>query len=132
VAGGHRLGGRLQNGYFVEPTVFSRVEDNDAIARDEIFGPVLSVFPFDTEDEVVARANASPFGLAAGVWTNTLGTAHRVAARLKAGVVWINTYDWFDPAVPFGGSGQSGIGRELGTQVIDMYTELKSVWVKID
>jgi len=131
VAGGHRLGGRLQNGYFVEPTVFSRVKDSDAIATDEIFGPVLSVFPFDTEDEVVARANASPFGLAAGVWTNTLGTAHRVAARLKAGVVWINTYDWFDPAVPFGGSGQSGIGRELGTQVIDMYTELKSVWVKI-
>jgi acyl-CoA reductase-like NAD-dependent aldehyde dehydrogenase len=132
VTGGHRLGGKLQNGYFLEPTVFSHVQDTDVLARDEIFGPVLSVFPFDTEDEVVARANATPYGLAAGVWTNTLGRAHRVAARLKSGVVWVNTYDWFDPAVPFGGSGQSGIGRELGTQVIDLYTELKSVWIKID
>ncbi len=132
VAGGHRLGGALQSGYFLEPTVFSHVQDSAAIATDEIFGPVLSVFPFETEDEVVARANATRFGLAAGVWTNTLGRAHRVAARLKAGAVWINTYDWFDPAVPFGGSGQSGLGRELGTQVVDMYTELKSVWVKID
>ena len=122
----------MQGGYFLEPTVFSHVQDSDAIARDEIFGPVLSVFPFDTEDEVIARAHASPFGLAAGVWTNTRGMAHRVAARLTAGAVWVNTYDWFDLAVPFGGSGQSGIGRELGTQVIDMYTELKSVWIKID
>ena len=132
VAGGHRVGGRLENGYFLEPTIFSRVEDNDPLATDEIFGPILSVFPFETEDEVIARANATRFGLAAGVWTNALGRAHRVAAQLKAGVVWINTYDWFDPAVPFGGSGQSGMGRELGTQVMDIYTELKSVWVKLD
>lgn len=132
VAGGHRVGGRLENGYFLEPTIFSRVEDEHPIATDEIFGPVLSVLQFETEDEVIARANATRFGLAAGVWTKTLGRAHRVAAQLKAGVVWVNTYDWFDPAVPFGGSGQSGIGRELGTQVMDMYTELKSVWAKLD
>jgi acyl-CoA reductase-like NAD-dependent aldehyde dehydrogenase len=132
VAGGHRAGGRLENGYFLEPTIFSHVEDDYPIATDEIFGPVLSVLQFETEDEVIARANAIRFGLAAGVWTKALGRAHRIAARLKAGVVWVNTYDWFDPAVPFGGSGQSGIGRELGTQVMDMYTELKSVWVKLD
>jgi acyl-CoA reductase-like NAD-dependent aldehyde dehydrogenase len=132
VAGGVRPGGALANGYFLQPTVFSRVEETSPIAVEEIFGPVLSVFRFDTEEEVIRRANATRFGLAAGVWTNALGRAHRMAAKLKAGVVWINTYDWFDPAVPFGGSGQSGIGRELGTQVMDMYTELKSVWVKID
>jgi acyl-CoA reductase-like NAD-dependent aldehyde dehydrogenase len=93
---------------------------------------VLSAFKFDTEEEVIKRANATRFGLAAGVYTNTLDRAHRTAAKLRAGVVWINTYDWFDPSVPFGGSGMSGMGRELGTQVIDYYTELKSVWVKIE
>ena len=101
------------------------------LGSDEIFGPVLSVFAFSDEDEVVRRANASPYGLAAGVYTSHLARAHRMAARLRAGVVWINTYDWFDPAVPFGGVGQSGYGRELGSAVMDMYTELKSVWVKI-
>jgi acyl-CoA reductase-like NAD-dependent aldehyde dehydrogenase len=132
VAGGHRLAGELAGGYFVAPTIFTGVDDAAELARAEIFGPVLSVFPFDTEDEVVARANALPFGLAAGVWTENVGRAHRMAARLKAGVVWINTYDWFDPAVPFGGMGESGQGRELGRQVMEMYTELKSVWVKIE
>lgn len=132
VAGGERLTGQLAHGYFLQPTIFSHVSDTSVIATEEIFGPVLSAFSFDTEEEVLARANATRFGLAAGVWTNHLGRAHRLAAQLKAGVVWVNTYDWFDPAVPFGGMGQSGIGRELGGQVMDTYTELKSVWVKIE
>jgi acyl-CoA reductase-like NAD-dependent aldehyde dehydrogenase len=131
ISGGQRPGGELAAGYFLQPTVFTQVSDGAVIAGDEIFGPVLSVFPFKTEQEVIQRANATPFGLAAGVWTNNLSRAHRLAAELKAGVVWINTYDWFDPAVPFGGMGQSGYGRELGSQVMDMYTTLKSVWVKI-
>ncbi|MBC8162733.1 MAG: aldehyde dehydrogenase family protein [Roseiflexaceae bacterium] len=129
--GGHRLGGALGAGYFLEPTIFDGVADDMAVGAAEIFGPVLSVFAFEDEDDVVRRANASPFGLAAGLWTNHLARAHRMAARLRAGVVWINTYDWFDPAVPFGGVGQSGYGRELGSQVMGMYTELKSVWVKL-
>ncbi|MEL6150390.1 MAG: aldehyde dehydrogenase family protein [Chloroflexota bacterium] len=129
VAGGKRGTGA---GYFLQPTVFGNVPDDSAIATEEIFGPVLSAFKFDDEDEVIQRANASRFGLAAGVWTNHLGRAHRMAAALKAGVVWVNTYDWFDPAVPFGGTGESGYGRELGTQVMDMYTELKSVWIKTE
>ena len=103
VSGGERLAGQLAGGYFLQPTVFSHVDDTHTIATDEIFGPVLSVFTFDSEEEVLARANSSRFGLAAGVWTNQLGRAHRMAAQLKAGVVWVNTYDWFDPAVPFGG-----------------------------
>jgi acyl-CoA reductase-like NAD-dependent aldehyde dehydrogenase len=132
VQGGSRLvGGDLAGGYFVEPTIFSEVTDTRVIASEEIFGPVLSVLRFEDEAEVIQRANATRYGLAAGVWTNNLSRAHRMAAALKAGVVWINTYDWFDPAVPFGGMGESGSGRELGRQVMEQYTELKSVWVKL-
>jgi acyl-CoA reductase-like NAD-dependent aldehyde dehydrogenase len=131
VQGGSRLEGDLAGGYFVEPTIFSEVTDTRVIASEEIFGPVLSVLRFTDEAEVIQRANATRYGLAAGVWTNNLSRAHRMAAALKAGVVWINTYDWFDPAVPFGGMGESGSGRELGRQVMEQYTELKSVWVKV-
>jgi acyl-CoA reductase-like NAD-dependent aldehyde dehydrogenase len=131
VTGGERLGGALAGGYFVQPTIFSEVSDAQAIAREEIFGPVLSVLRFEDEAEVIGRANATRYGLAAGVWTQNLSRAHRMAAQLRAGVVWINTYDWFDPSVPFGGMGESGHGRELGRQVMDMYTDLKSVWVKL-
>ncbi|MFQ3663170.1 MAG: aldehyde dehydrogenase family protein, partial [Chloroflexaceae bacterium] len=131
VTGGERPGGALAGGYFMRPTILTNVAEASALTRDEIFGPVLVAFPFDTEEEALARANALPFGLAAGVWTNDLARAHRMAGTLRAGVVWINTYDWFDPAVPFGGMGQSGQGRELGRQVLDHYTELKSVWVKL-
>lgn len=118
-------------GYFVAPTIFDQVDDAAAIAREEIFGPVLAVFRFRDEEEVIARANGTTFGLAASVWTENLGRAHRMAAQLRAGVVWVNTYDWFDPAVPFGGVGESGMGRELGRQVMELYTELKAVWVKV-
>lgn len=131
VVGGSRPGGALAAGYFLQPTILTDVADTAPLATEEIFGPVLAAFAFDSEAEVIARANASVFGLAAGVWTNHLARAHRMAAALRAGVVWINTYDWFDPAVPFGGVGQSGQGRELGRQVMDLYTELKSVWVRI-
>ena len=105
--------------------------DDHTIAQEEIFGPVLAVFRFRDEAEVIARANATTFGLAASVWTQNLSRAHRMAAQLRAGVVWVNTYDWFDPSVPFGGVGESGVGRELGRQVMEQYTELKAVWVKI-
>jgi acyl-CoA reductase-like NAD-dependent aldehyde dehydrogenase len=131
VTGGARIGGELAGGYFVQPTIFADVRDEMKIAAEEIFGPVLSVLPFESEEEVIRRANSTRFGLAAGVYTNHLARAHRMAAALKAGVVWINTYDWFDPSVPFGGMGESGYGRELGAQVIEMYTESKAVWVRI-
>lgn len=132
VAGGQRIEGELAEGYFMQPTIFSGVDDQALIAGEEIFGPVLSVFTFGNEEEAIARANSTRFGLAAGVWTSSLSRAHRIASRLRAGVVWINTYDWFDPAVPFGGMGESGYGRELGRQVMEAYTELKSVWVKLE
>jgi acyl-CoA reductase-like NAD-dependent aldehyde dehydrogenase len=100
-----------------------------SIACDEIFGPVLSVFSFESEDEVIARANQTQYGLASGLWTRDLARAHRVAAALKSGVVWINTYDMFDPAAPFGGFKSSGFGRENGREVIEAYTEVKAIWV---
>ena len=102
-----------------------------AVVREEIFGPVLPVLPFETESEVLARANDTSYGLAAGVWTRDVARAHRMAAGLQAGVVWINTYDWFDPAVPFGGFKGSGYGRDNGSEVIMGYTEPKSVWVSV-
>lgn len=132
LTGGDRCGGDLADGYFMSPTIFADVGDDAVIANEEIFGPVLTVFRFDTDEEVYARANHPEFGLAAAVWTENVRRSHAAAAKLRAGVVWVNTYDWFDPAVPFGGSGQSGLGRELGPSAMDMYTELKSVWINID
>jgi acyl-CoA reductase-like NAD-dependent aldehyde dehydrogenase len=131
ITGGARLGGELAGGYFLQPTIFGGVADDALIAAEEIFGPVLTMFRFEDEDEAVMRANASRYGLAAGVWTRDLSRAHRLGRSLNAGVVWINTYDWFDPSVPFGGVGESGYGRELGRQVMEMYTELRTVWVKL-
>lgn len=119
----------LANGYFVTPTVFSDVSDDMTIAQEEIFGPVLSAMPFDDLDEVIERANRSAYGLAAGVWTQNLSTAHKLADRIRAGTVWVNCYNVFDAASPFGGYKQSGIGREMGSYALELYTEVKSVWI---
>ncbi len=129
VTGGERLGTK---GYFIKPTVFADVKDDMSIARDEIFGPVLSVIKFKEIDEVIERANTTDYGLAAAVWTRDIGKAHAIANRVRAGTVWLNCYDVFDAAAPFGGFKSSGIGRELGEKALDNYTELKTVTVALD
>lgn len=118
-----------EQGYFVSPTVFTNVEDEMTIAKEEIFGPVLAAIPYETVDEVIERANRSEYGLAAGVWTENLKNAHYIADRLQAGTVWVNCYNAFDAASPFGGYKQSGLGREMGSYALDNYTEVKSVWI---
>ncbi len=124
------VGGPVQGpGWFVAPTVYSGVRPEMTIAREEIFGPVLSVLPFDDVEDAARIANASEFGLAAGIWTKDIGKAHALAARIQAGTVWINTYNRFDAASPYGGVKQSGFGRENGRAVLDEVTQLKSVWV---
>ena len=129
--GGERANGDLAKGYFVQPTVFDGVQDDMTIAREEIFGPVVVALPFEDIDDLAARANRSIYGLAAGVWTNDIKKAHKMAAALKAGVVWVNTYNMFDAAAPFGGYKQSGYGREMGHAVLDAYTQVKTVWVNL-
>ena len=128
--GGQRVtSGDLARGYFVAPTVFDGCHDDMTIVREEIFGPVMTVLEFDDEDEVVARANATEFGLSAGVFTNDLTRGHRVIARLEAGTCWINSYNVTPIELPFGGHKRSGIGRENGRAAIEHYTQLKSVYV---
>ncbi len=128
--GGNRLtGGRLKDGYFVAPAVFDQCRDDMGIVREEIFGPVMSILEFDDESEVIERANATEFGLAAGVFTNDLTRAHRVIAQLQAGTCWINHYNVTPIELPFGGVKMSGLGRENGRAAIEHYTQLKSVYV---
>ncbi|MCZ6824591.1 MAG: aldehyde dehydrogenase family protein [Gemmatimonadetes bacterium] len=129
VAGGGRAD--IGPGYFVQPTVFDDVTSEMTIAREEIFGPVLATLTFEDVDDAIEQANDTMYGLAAAVWTSDVKKAHYVASRLKAGTVWINTYNLYDPASPFGGYKQSGYGRELGGQALDQYTQLKSVWVNL-
>ena len=128
LTGGKRVGTK---GYFIEPTVFDNVRDEMKIAREEIFGPVMNILKFENMSEVIRRGNQTFFGLAAAVWTNDITKAHRIAASLRAGTVWINCYDVFDAAAPFGGFKMSGIGRELGEYAMQNYTEVKTVYVNL-
>ncbi|MCU1406812.1 MAG: betaine-aldehyde dehydrogenase [Glaciihabitans sp.] len=120
-----------RDGFYVEPTLFSGVTNDMRIAREEIFGPVVGIIPFDDDDEAVAIANDTQFGLAAGVWTSDLKRAHRMAQRINAGTVWVNTYNVFDPALSFGGVGESGLGRDLGEDALRAFCELKSVVIAL-
>jgi phenylacetaldehyde dehydrogenase len=124
ITGGSRLGDK---GYFVKPTVLVNTNDKMKVVQEEIFGPVVTAIPFSDPSEIVAKANDSIYGLAAGIWTRDIKKAHSIAAKLRAGTVWINCYNVFDAALPFGGYKQSGWGREMGHEVLEHYTEVKSV-----
>jgi aldehyde dehydrogenase (NAD+) len=125
-------GGRSGNaGYFIQPTVFADVSDEMKICREEIFGPVMSIIKFKTIDEVVKRANTTAYGLAAAVWTKDITKAMAISNSVRAGTVWVNCYDVFDAAAPFGGFKQSGLGRELGEYGLQNYIEVKTVTVKL-
>jgi aldehyde dehydrogenase (NAD+) len=132
VAGGGRADIGTGKGYFLQPTVFDGVTPEMTIAREEIFGPVLATMEFADVDEAIARANDSHYGLAAAVWTKDIKKAHYVARKLQAGTVWINTYNIYDTAAPFGGYKQSGFGRELSMHALEHYTQVKSVWVDLN
>ncbi len=127
-SGGRKIGGK---GYFVEPTVLVDTKDYMKVVQEEIFGPVVAAIPFDNPEELLSRANDSVYGLAAGVWTNDVSKAHRTATLLRAGTVWINCYNIFDAALPFGGYKQSGWGREMGKDVLALYTQTKAVCVRM-
>lgn len=123
-----------RSGYYIPPTIFADVDREMSISREEIFGPVLAATPFEDEDDltdIIRRANDTEYGLAAGVWTTDLSKAHRVAHKIEAGTIWVNDYNALDAAVPFGGYKQSGYGREMGAQALDLYTQVKSVWVNL-
>ncbi len=133
LAGGEspKLEGQFQKGYFFQPTIFSEVKNQMRVAQEEIFGPVVSVITFKDEDDLIKQANETVYGLSAGIWTRDITRAHRFAKEIKAGVVWINTFNMFNPASPFGGYKQSGYGREMGKHALEMYTQVKSVWVDL-
>jgi phenylacetaldehyde dehydrogenase len=130
VTGGSRVG---DHGYFVQPTVLTETKPEMSVVREEIFGPVVCAIPFDDDDldRIARTANDTPYGLAASIWTRDLGIAHKLARRIKAGTVWINTHNFGDPALPFGGFKQSGWGREMGFEAIELYTEVKAVAVAL-
>jgi acyl-CoA reductase-like NAD-dependent aldehyde dehydrogenase len=131
------LGGRapardeLAKGYYLEPTVV-RARPSDRVCQEEVFGPFVTVTTFRSEDEVMAIANGTPYGLGGGLWTRDLQRAHRVAASMRTGMVWINCYKRVNPGSPFGGVGSSGYGRDMGFEAMHDYTEAKSIWVNVD
>jgi aldehyde dehydrogenase (NAD+) len=131
IAGGERADIGTGKGYFVQPTIFDDVEPGMRIAQEEIFGPVLATIRFSDLDDAVAKGNSTVYGLAAAVWTRDISKAHRVAQAVKAGTVWINTYNLYDPALPFGGFKESGFGRDQGRDALEKYTQTKSVWVQL-
>jgi acyl-CoA reductase-like NAD-dependent aldehyde dehydrogenase len=131
VAGGGRADVGTGKGYFVQPTIFDGVTNEMKIAREEIFGPVLSVIPFRSVEDGIAQGNHTSYGLAAAVWTRDVGKALRAAKAIRAGTVWVNAYNLFDAALPFGGFKESGFGREMGSVGLDNYTEVKTVWVDL-
>jgi len=126
-----KLEGAFQNGYFFQPTIFSDVNNSMRVAQEEIFGPVSSVITFDNDDDLLRQANETMYGLSAGIWTSNITRAHRFAKAVKAGVVWINTFNMMNAASPFGGYKQSGYGREMGKHALELYTQVKSVWVDL-
>jgi len=132
-AGGEspRLDPQFKNGYFFQPTIFSEVKNSMRVAQEEIFGPVTSVITFENDEDLIRQANETIYGLSAGIWTKDITRAHRFAKAIKAGVVWINTYNMMNAASPFGGYKQSGYGREMGRHALELYTQVKSVWVDL-
>ena len=131
-SGGRRLEGALAKGFFVEPTVFADATNDMTIAREEIFGPVVTVIPFDTVEEALALANDTAFGLAGGVWTRSLSTAHRMARGIRAGTIWINGYGVLDPVVGFGGYRMSGYGWKGGKDHVESFLYPKAVYMNLD
>ena len=125
------LEGDLQGGFFFQPTIFSEVRNEMRVAQEEIFGPVVSVITFKDESDLIRQANEIAYGLSAGIWTRDITRAHRFAREIKAGVIWINTFNMMNAASPFGGYKQSGYGREMGKHALEMYTQVKSVWVDL-
>jgi acyl-CoA reductase-like NAD-dependent aldehyde dehydrogenase len=126
-----KLEGAFEQGYFFQPTILTEVKNQMRVAQEEIFGPVVSVLSFKDEDDLIRQANETIYGLSAGIWTRDITRAHRFAREIKAGVVWVNTFNMFNAASPFGGYKQSGYGREMGKHALEMYTQVKSVWVDL-
>jgi betaine-aldehyde dehydrogenase len=132
LTGGKACGGDLARGCYVEPTVVRVASARDRVAQEEVFGPFVSVLTFSNDDEALQIANGTEYGLGGGLWTNNLQRAHRFAREMKSGMVWINCYKRVNPASPFGGTGMSGYGREMGFEAMREYTQVKSVWVNVD
>jgi aldehyde dehydrogenase (NAD+) len=133
VTGGHRLEGpHHAEGYYYAPTIFAEVDSESRLAQEEVFGPVMAVIPFQDEDEAVAIANGTRYGLASGVWTSDLSRAHRLTKRLQSGSVFVNTYRAMAPNMPVGGYKESGIGRENGIDAVLEFTRVKSVWIETE